>query len=217
MRHRDSAPSIQRSWPAVVAAGLALVLLTVAWPAPAKKPAKEEVFPTLPLSIHVVHEEGRPVKDEAWIDAQVAESERLFSQCGVHFAKGPGQALDARFARLETRKDRDDLASSLEKGKINVMVVASLRDVDDPSRYRMGVHWRPRSNLQKHFVIVAANAMPTVLAHELGHFFGNGHSKVKNNVMSYERDGSPVFLDANQYARIRASAKMFLGSKELVP
>ena len=39
--------------------------------------------------------------------------------------------------------------------------------------------------------------MPTTLAHELGHFLGNGHAYVKNNLMSYERDGGEVFLDAD--------------------
>jgi hypothetical protein len=202
---------------ASIAVAVGLALLTSAWPTLAKKPKAEEPIPTLPLSIAVVHEDGRPVRDDAWIDAQIAESERLFGQCGVHLRKGQARALDAAFARLETRKDRDALASALEKGSINVMIVASLRDVDDPSLHRMGVHWRPQSDLRKHYVIVAASALPTTLAHELGHFFGNGHSSVKDNVMSYDRTGAQVFFDAVQQRKIKTFARIFLRSKELLP
>ena len=81
----------------------------------------------------------------------------------------------------------------------------------------MGVHWRPQSDLRKHYVIIAASALPSTLAHELGHFFGNGHSKVPNNVMSYDRTGAPVFFDAGQQRKVKTFARLFLRSKELVP
>jgi hypothetical protein len=66
-------------------------------------------------------------------------------------------------------------------------------------------------------VIVAASALPSTLAHELGHFFGNGHSAVKNNLMSYDRDGGAVFLDATQQGKIQAFARIFLRTKEITP
>jgi hypothetical protein len=212
----SSAPRVS---PVFVALALALALVLAALPTLAKnkKPKPEEPIPALPLSIAVAHEDGRPVRDTAWIDAQVAEAERLFSLCGVHLRKAAERPLDARFARLETRRDRDALASELEQGRINVMIVASLKDVDDPSLYRMGVHWRPQSNLRKHYVIVSASALPSTLAHELGHFFGNGHSKVKDNVMSYDRTGAQVFFDASQQRKIKTFARLFLRSKELAP
>lgn len=180
--------------------------------------AKNAPIPPLPLAIAVAQEEdGRPVQTDAWIDAQIAEADRLFSECGVKLVKASRRSLPSRLARLETRKDRDALAAEMEKGRINVMVVASLRDVDDPRLFRMGVHWRPQSDLRKHYVIVAASALPSTLAHELGHFFGNGHSQVPNNVMSYDRTGAPVFFDAPQQRKIRAFATIFLRSKELLP
>jgi hypothetical protein len=82
--------------------------------------------------------------------------------------------------------------------------VESLRDVDEPDRYRMGVCWRRGDG--KPYVIVSATARPTVLAHELGHFFGNGHSSVPNNVMSYIRTDAEVFFDAKQIAIVRSTA-----------
>lgn len=216
---------------AAASLALALTLVTAAWPTLAKDPATtsaksaksaakraaEEPIPALPLAIAVVHEADAPAQTDAWIDAQIAEADRLFNTCGVRLRKASQRAIDAKFARLETRKDRDALAAELEAGKINVMVVASLRDVDDPSLFRMGVHWRPQSDLRKHYVIMAASALPSTLAHELGHFFGNGHSKVTNNVMSYDRTGAPVFFDAGQKRKVKTFARLFLRSKELVP
>ena len=66
-------------------------------------------------------------------------------------------------------------------------------------------------------MIVAASALPSTLAHELGHFFGNGHSKVRDNVMSYDRSGATVFFDAAQKRKIKTFARIFLRSKEIVP
>lgn len=197
-----------------VAAGLAAVVLTVAWPGSANK--NEPPIPVLPLSIAVARENGEAVRDDVWIDAQIAEAERLFGAEGVHFKKTASRALPERFTRLETRADRDALTSELQKGVVNVMIVASLRDVDEPEQHIQGVHWRPKSDLGKHYVIVSAAASPTTLAHELGHFFGNGHSQVKDNLMSYSRSGATVFLDARQSQKIRNFARIFLRTKELV-
>jgi hypothetical protein len=194
---------------------LAVALVTLTAPGAAAKGVKP--LGALPLRIAVAQEEGRPVRDDAWIDAQVAEAERLFGPIGVHFRKASTATLDARYARLETRKDRDALAAELHKGVINVMIVASLRDVDDPSLYRMGVHWRPSTALKKHYVIVAASAQPSTLAHELGHFFGLAHTAVPNNLMSYARTGDAVFLDAAQASRTLAFARLSVAAKEVVP
>lgn len=200
-------------------AAVGLGVLLVAWPgaAQANKGAPLPIAP-LPLSIAVATEptddgEHRAV-DDAWLDAQVAAAEALFGPHGVHFVKAAARPLAGRFARLETRADRDALSKELAKGVVNVFVVASLRDVDDPSRLRMGVHWRPKGDERKHYVIVAASAQPTTLAHELGHFFGiPEHSAQKNNLMSYDREDDLVFLDEGQKARIRAGAARLLASK----
>jgi hypothetical protein len=193
---------------AAIAAFLTLSAPAVAQPA---------AIPVLPVSIAVAAEAGKPAPDEAWIDAQLAEAERLIGGAGVHLRKAAVRALPERFARLETRKDRDALAAELRPSVINVFVVASLRDVDDPRRYRMGVHWQPQITPRRHYVIVATSALPSTLAHELGHFFGLPHTAVKNNLMSYDRDGSPPFLDAKQTSTIEAFARLYLRAKEIAP
>jgi hypothetical protein len=204
---------------ALIASLLSTSILALPKGALAKKPDPPPI-PPLQVSIAVAPDADdpkKPAQTDAWLDAQLAEAERLLGDAGVHFRKGPLRALKARFSRLETRKDRDALGALLSPGVINVFVVTSLRDVDDPSLLRMGVHWRPAKDLRKHYVIVAASARPSTLAHELGHFFGNGHSKVVNNLMSYDRDGGEVFLDAAQKRKIQVFARIYVRSKELLP
>jgi hypothetical protein len=174
-------------------------------------------FPALPLSIAVADVDGAPVQDDTWLAGQVASSNRLFGAWGVTFDTVEVRSLEPRFTKLETRADRDALAELRKPHVINVFVVQTLRDVDDPSRYRMGVHWRKLTDLTQNYVIVAASALPTTLAHELGHYFGNGHQTVVNNLMSYRRDDGEVFLDAAQGAIIRQRAQTFLATQKLWP
>ena len=54
-----------------------------------------------------------------------------------------------------------------------------------------------------------------MLAHELGHFFGNGHSSVPDNLMSYTRSGGKAFLDDAQVARVHAFATKLLAAGRL--
>jgi hypothetical protein len=137
---------------------------------------------------------------------------------GVSVATFRQRSIEAKHAQLETAEDRDALADLLESRVINVFIVASLRDVDDPTRLRGGVRWRLRRNVSKDYVIVAAGAFASTLAHELGHFFGNGHSQVVDNIMSYKRlDPAAVAFDEAQGARLRRVAKQLIASKKVVP
>jgi hypothetical protein len=183
-----------------------LVLAQAAHPTPS----------TFSLRVSVATDEaGKPLADGAWLADEVAEAATLFEPFGVQFARVDGAALDAHLARMETRADRDALAAHATRNVIDVFVVGSLRDVDDPSRMRKGVHWHAPSGA--HYLILVAASPATVLAHELGHYFGNAHSRVPDNVMSYERTGAPVFFDADQGKRIAARARVYLQSKELLP
>jgi hypothetical protein len=177
-------------------------------------------FPTLPLWITVAHDDqGRPVVSDAWIESQLAHADELFSPHGVTFRAVGRARMGAEHARLETRRDRHGLGPLIHAQAIDWFVVESLRDVDEPSRYRQGVHWRPLGTAPEgaHFVITSSIAGEHVLAHELGHYFGNDHSDVPGNIMSYERGDGPPFFDEEQSRRIRASARRFLSRGELVP
>jgi hypothetical protein len=178
--------------------------------------ASPPAAPTFSLRVSIaVDEGGKPLADASWLAAEIDSAEGLFEPFGVRFAKVDGTPLDARLAHVETRADRNALASHVTSHDIDVFVVGSLRDVDDPGRVRRGVHWHAPSGA--HYVILVASAPTTVLAHELGHYFGNPHSQVLDNVMSYERSGAPVFFDAEQGKRIAARARAYVDSGELVP
>jgi hypothetical protein len=205
----------------LLAAGVAIAAPTLIGSAS----AAEAPLPALPFRVMVADlvaaggGASRPAVTPAFVDAQLAQATALFAPHGVAFveSKVPRAAIAATHGRLETRADRDALAAHLLGGTIELFFVGSLRDVDDPSGFRMGVTWRKLTDLSKKYVIVAADAGPTTLAHELGHYLGNGHSSVRNNLMSYDRDGGEVSLDAAQGKIARRTARVLIARRELVP
>ncbi|MBV9947985.1 MAG: hypothetical protein JOZ69_14115 [Myxococcales bacterium] len=158
---------------------------------------------------------GQPVTTPEWLAAQLAQADALFAPFGVGFVRQDAPPLAAAAEHIETRADRDALSARVVPRVINVFVVGSLRDVDEPGRMRRGVHWH--ASARSHYVIIVGTAPPTVLAHELGHYFGNPHSPVPDNVMSYERTGGPVSFDAAQGQRIGRAAGAYVRSRELEP
>jgi hypothetical protein len=175
-------------------------------------------LPELPILFSVAQIEGAPAVDEAWLEEQLLWANLIYWPAGVSFRAAGNRALAQGHAKLETRQDRHDLTHHVVAGSVNCFVVHSLRDVDDPSRYRQGVHWRPPGFGGKHFVVLSSIAGPTVLAHELGHFFGNHrHSDVRGNIMSYSRGDDPPVFDARQINTVHRHVHRFIGSGELVP
>ncbi len=162
-----------------------------------------------------VDEAGAPVGTGDWLTAEIDAAETLFAPFGVRFTKTAGSPLDAQLAHIETRTDRNSLASHVAPHVIDVFVVQSLRDVDDTKQMRRGVHWHVASGA--HYLLLVATAATSVLAHELGHYFRNPHVRVVDNVMSYERTGGDVFFDAVQGKRIAARARGYVKSGELLP
>ncbi len=195
-------------------AGLLAVAALCAAPL-ATPAAADEKTPEVSIAVAVAEEGGRPVADEAWIDAAIAEANRLYAAVPLRFRRGPVAPLPARFAAIVTRADRDAAAGRLVRGAINLRVTGALMDVDEPGRVRRGVHWHVRADRRRHFIILSRIAAPGVLAHELGHFFGNPHSPLDDNLMSYGRTGAPVFLDAAQLATIRRALRGYLKSGAL--
>jgi hypothetical protein len=194
-----------------VAWSLALAGLLAQAAPPARAPAT-----TFSLRVSIATDaDGKSVATADWLASQFAAARDLFAPFGVAFARTDGPSLDARVARVETRADRDAFASHAAAHAVDVFIVESLRDVDAPDTMRRGVHWHAPSGA--HYVLLVGSAPPTVLAHELGHYFGNPHSSVVDNVMSYERTGARVFFDADQGARIAARARAYIRSGELLP
>lgn len=181
-------------------------------------PARAEAT-SLPVVITVAEDDGAPVVTDEWLATQLENANAIFEPSGLVFQLESKGAMGPEHARLENRRDRHHLGRLLHPQRIDVFIVRSLRDVDEPERFRQGVHWRPRGDEyppRAHFVIVSSIAGPTVLAHELGHYFGNGHSDVPGNIMSYERGDRPPFFDEEQVARIRFSTRRFVRREELL-
>jgi hypothetical protein len=200
-----SAPSLLMCKKAAFGATFAIAI-TTSGERHAHADEKEPISVT--VAVAAVNLNGERVVDDAWVEGQWAAVDRLYADIGIHFERRWVEPLPETSARLETKEDRDALGAHFVEGAINVFFVKALMDIDEIGRIRMGVCWRAPGN--KRFVAVASNAKPTVLAHELGHLLGNGHSKVVDNVMSYDRTGGPVFFDATQKKTIRATALQLL-------
>jgi hypothetical protein len=167
--------------------------------------------------VHVASASGTAVADDAYLAAQWAAVASLLGPAGVTVV--PRTVPEALPRAIVSRRDRDALAKHVVRGSLNVFVVESLADVDEPGRERMGVHWRSG---REHYVILATYRVPGgracppgyhcdapegLLAHELGHYFGLGHDARPDNLMSYARAGGPLWLDASQRSRVELAAR----------
>ena len=171
----------------------------------------------IPLVFHVVQREGVAVAPPSFIAEQLAAARAIYGPLGIELVEREGAPLGAQHAELITRADRDALSAQVHKGEIHCFIVAKLMDVDEPGRERRGVHWRPRPAPERSFLIVSQISKPYVLAHELGHWFGNReHSDVPGNLMSYTRTEQPPWLDAAQIQRVQRTLAEMLRSGKLV-
>lgn len=172
---------------------------------------------TFALSFAIATDANEPTKrvvDDAWVNAQIAEANRLFSPLGTSFRWYMEKPLADAHASMHSRADRDALTPLMEDHVVDVFIVRELEDVDEPGRYRRGVCWTGLGG--RRFLILSQIAGASVLAHELGHFFGNPHSPVTDNLMSYSRTGAPPFLDEKQSATIKSFAARFLNGGRLI-
>jgi len=137
------------------------------------------------LAVHVVEEQGADVQTPAWLAEHVREANRLFAPIGVGFRVGSVAPVDAAFADVETRRQRDALGRDEHSlGVVHVFVVRRLADVDVAGEVIRGVHWRDRADTSRRWIILSSIASPLVLPHELGHFFGLPHSRHRRSLMN---------------------------------
>lgn len=196
---------------------LAAAIFSLGWASSAS--AEERTFG---LRVFVADVEGEPVVDQAWIDERIQWANRIFEPAELAFTQQVREDLADEHTDLVSRADRHALGPLIEGQRIHVFVVRSLADVDIEGNFIRGVHWRSRrggpgpGGGQRHFVILSSIAGPTVLAHELGHFFGNPHSPTPGNIMSYSRGSGPPFFDAQQLRRIARHQERFVRTEELV-
>lgn len=190
-------------------------MLTLPKAAAAGRPP--QTVPIIPIAVQVASVDGAPVVDAAWVDAQIDAANRLFADVPVAFRRVALAPCRACPAQLVTRADRDAALARLAPRVINLRVAAALMDVDEPGRVRRGVHWRVGGDPERRGVLLSSIAGPDILAHELGHYFGNGHSTVVDNLMSYERGDGPVVVSPAQVETIRRTLRGLLAEGKLRP
>jgi hypothetical protein len=172
----------------------------------------------IPVVFHVAQREGQAVAPASFVSEQLAAANAIYGPLGIELVEVERVALAAEHAELVTRAQRDALARYVRRGVIDCFVVAKLMDVDEPGRERRGVHWRPRHAPERSLLIVSQISRRNVLAHELGHLFGNReHSEVRGNLMSYKRGDGPPFLDEAQVRRVQLTLAAMLKTGRLVP
>jgi hypothetical protein len=193
--------------------GLGFAIVVMACAVSGVRARAEQV---LPIVVHVVESSGRPVADAQFIAERVARANQIYAPYAVRFEVVQQRPLAAKYARMESRADRDALGAEVGRGAIDCFVVESLRDVDDPEQLRRGVHWHSKTYPNAHFVILSVIGGPNVLAHELGHFLGNPqHSQTPGNLMSYRAAQVTPFLDDAQLAKLRRALSGYLRRGEL--
>ncbi len=211
-------PELRALAVAVAVVALAPATVAVAQPSTsAGTPKRASEAPRLDLGLAFAiprDDSGARVVDDAWVRARIAEANRLWAPAHVHFRWTLDEDLPTGQREAHTREERDALAPLVVRGHVRVVIVTALEDVDEPGRMRMGVCWTARNDGRR-YVLLSTASFPGVLAHELGHFLGNGHVAVPDNLMSYTRTGAEVFVDDVQTARARGTALRLLAARTL--
>lgn len=199
----------------------ALLLLLLCGAGPAQGPAcdsdREHCFG---LQLHIASDDHGAVVSDDWIAAQLAGANHHFERLGVGFVIAGVDSLPESAVHVETRTDRDDLATDRLGNKlIHVFLVGQLDDVDDEGRIAYGVTWHTRHDDRK-YVIVSSQALPRTLAHELGHFFGLPHSSYAVSIMNKADRKEPppdqrTFAD-EEIAAMRPVLKRLLRDRVIV-
>jgi len=188
---------------------LSLLFVVLAAPTP-------EVAPVIPIRAVVAAPDGVLAVDRSWLTARIERANAVFAPYGLQFRLASIVPSSAPLDAI-VRADRDALARQIEPKVLNLFVVRRLMDIHEEGRVRRGVHWKVR-RAGVHYVIMAAYAGEGILAHELGHFFGNPkHRHVPGNLMSYIPGLGLPTLDRDQQRRLKRSLRRFIRSGELVP
>ena len=136
------------------------------------------------IQLHIASGEHGVIASPDWLAAQVASANRHFARLDIGFQLAGVDTLPPGAVHIETRADRDALATDRLGGKlIHVFIVGRLDDVDEEGQIAYGVTWHARHDDRK-YVIVSTQALERTLAHELGHFFGLPHSTYAISIMN---------------------------------
>lgn len=171
----------------LILAGAVVAVVVMASTDVAAKPKAQEVM----LTILRARCGGKEVRTEAWARAHLRAAQKIYRPHGIILRAEFGTFSPSR-CDLLTRQQRHSLAAFAggpkATGKVVILVVDRIQDLDVPSYNLMGVHWRYRGSEARYrgrrWVYLTARARHPVLAHELGHYFGLGHDAAGGNLMT---------------------------------
>ena len=166
------------------------------------------------LRLHIAVADATPVATAEWIAMQLRGANRHFEPLDVGFQIVSVDALPATAARVEDRRERNQLGRKIPGTALHVFVTGHLDDIDTPGAMANGVTWRSNG---KKFIIISTQALERTLAHELGHVFGLPHSTYPVSIMNKTpRDEPPIdqrtFAD-EEIAKMRPRFKQLLRAR----
>ncbi len=171
---------------------LVLVAVTFATPAAVAEPVG------IPVVVHVTRLANQPIASETQVRELIAAVNQSYAGSDVCFVV---QAIrsDDGVAELVTYRHRRAFRRSLVTRAINVFLVHSIKDPSTSESTaralarvgRKASGWlagaeipAPRRKPSRYLIVTFSSGALT-LAHELGHFLGEGHHKDPANLMSY--------------------------------
>ena len=177
------------------------------------------------IEVFVVLEDGDPVQSADWWAGEMKKANVLFAPVGVGFELASMRFVSSEWAHIDRRLTRDKLGRRARTdGLVHVFMVRRLDDVDIEGNRLYGVHWRDRGRPGNRWIILSArDSSATVLAHEMGHYFGLPHSRYDVSIMNKTPRDKPkwterVFADPEVRRAKRHRDKMlasgFLAERE---
>lgn len=159
---------------------------------------------SFPLRVHSL---GGDAKRSSSLDTQIAIANAQFAPFDVQFVVHEHVALDPARRSIDTEAELARLHELVDPRQIDVFVVRSLVLAHEHEGLVGLCPGAPGH--RGSFVVIAEDEDPSVLAHELGHYFGLTHSTTHGNLMFAYTSDPPYALDAAQGRTITQLATEF--------
>jgi hypothetical protein len=182
----------------------------------------------LPVVVHVAQADGSAIADATQVAAMIDIVNRIYAGSGICFQLKEVRDV-ARDADLVSYSDRRILKAWVAARAINVFLVRTIKDPSPsestvratarvgrkPSGWLRGAEIPAAKKKPSIYLLFTLTAGAPTLAHELGHFLGEGHHKDPLNLMSYGsgRNG----FDDKQFENFRRHARRELKTGMLAP